>query len=105
MKSYLLDTNIISYLDDPKSPFHKPIVNRLSSLCSDDTVYISILSLYELQYSIFRSVSEMKPKLTQTIKVFIELFPIINLSAKGAEIFGNIKSMYKEKVYPLKKAG
>ncbi len=40
----------------------------------------------------------MKPKLTQTIKVFIELFPIINLSAKGAEIFGNIKSMYKEKV-------
>jgi predicted nucleic acid-binding protein len=103
MKKYLLDTNIISYLDDPKSPFQKPIVNRLSSLGGDDAVYISILSLYELQYSIFRSASEMKPKITQTINMFIERFPVLNLSAAGAEIYGNVKTMYKEKVGTGKK--
>ncbi|WP_353740390.1 type II toxin-antitoxin system VapC family toxin [Candidatus Magnetobacterium casense] len=68
MKTYLLDTNIISYLDDPRSRFHKPVVNRLSSLCSDDTVYISILSFYELQYSIFRILLKKQGKLYFPIK-------------------------------------
>ncbi|WP_420264829.1 type II toxin-antitoxin system VapC family toxin [Candidatus Magnetominusculus dajiuhuensis] len=98
MKKYLLDTNIISYLDDPQSPFQKAIVNRLSCLGSDDAVYISILSLYEFQYSIFRSAPEMKPRITQTINMFVERLPIINLSAESAQIFGNVKSMYKENI-------
>ena len=48
MKTYLLDTNIISYLTDPNSPQKDKIKERLFSLSEDDTVSVSIITLYEL---------------------------------------------------------
>ncbi|MCG6550828.1 MAG: hypothetical protein L7F77_00765 [Candidatus Magnetominusculus sp. LBB02] len=58
MRKYLLDTNIISYLDDPQSPYQKPIVNRLSSLGSDDFVlsnktsfHLKVAMVTELSFS------------------------------------------------------
>ena len=48
--TYILDTDIISYLWDIKSPHHQKIVDKLNSLNDDDTVGLSIVSLYELTY-------------------------------------------------------
>ncbi len=50
MTTYILDTDIISYLWDTKSPHHQKIVDRLNSLKDDDIVGLSILSIYELTY-------------------------------------------------------
>ncbi len=40
MRRYLLDTNIITYLEEKKSPFHMPVVSRLSKLPDENEVYI-----------------------------------------------------------------
>ncbi|MCP4353396.1 MAG: type II toxin-antitoxin system VapC family toxin, partial [Desulfobacterales bacterium] len=51
-KKYILDTNIITYLHEQSSPFHNKVKNNLSSLCDDDKVYVSVFSLYEIEYGI-----------------------------------------------------
>jgi len=50
--TYLLDTNIISYLTDPNSPHRDKIKNKLLSLSEDDIVSVSIITLYELSYGL-----------------------------------------------------
>lgn len=50
MSIYILDTDIISYLWDDKSPYHARVVERLSSLSDSDVVGISVISIYELTY-------------------------------------------------------
>jgi len=50
--TYLLDTNIISYLTDPNSPHKDKIKNKLLSLSEDDIVSVSIITLYELSYGL-----------------------------------------------------
>ena len=50
-RTYLLDTNIISYLTDPQSPYRAKVKERLFSLSEDDSVAVSILTLYELTRS------------------------------------------------------
>jgi predicted nucleic acid-binding protein len=52
MKKYLLDTDIITYLEEKDSPFHASVKSRLSSLSDVDEVYISVLTLYEMHYGI-----------------------------------------------------
>lgn len=44
---YLLDTNIVSYFADPRSPFHAAPIKRFSALAEEDAVFISVLTLYE----------------------------------------------------------
>jgi predicted nucleic acid-binding protein len=48
MTKYLLDTNIPVYLEDPDSPFHRPVKERCQQLIDEDQVYVSVLRLYEL---------------------------------------------------------
>ena len=47
---YLLDSNIISDFYDPLSVGHPQIYYRLTQLTANDRVFVSILSLYELEY-------------------------------------------------------
>ena len=51
-KHYLLDTNIISYLTDPNSPYRKSVKNHLMGLSDKDRVSVSIITLYELSYGL-----------------------------------------------------
>jgi len=48
-KKYLLDTCILSALKKPTADGHIQAVTRLNALDDDDEVYISILSIYELE--------------------------------------------------------
>ncbi len=43
MIKYILDTNIIRYLEDDNSHLHKPIIQHLSMLNNEDKVYLSVL--------------------------------------------------------------
>jgi len=52
MKKYLLDSDIITYLEEKNSPLHAPVISRLARLSDDDEVYISVLTIYEMQYGI-----------------------------------------------------
>ena len=52
MKKYLLDSDIITYLEEKDSMFHASVKSNLSRLSDDDEVYISVLALYEMHYGI-----------------------------------------------------
>ena len=104
-RTYLLDTNIISYLTDPKSPHRTVVKEKLFSLSEKDRVAVSILTLYELSYgkATFKkskkdkNQEENSDKLFQQaiefIKEYLDVFP---LSVEEIDIFGMLKAKYKE---------
>jgi predicted nucleic acid-binding protein len=96
---YLLDTNIISYLTDPQSPHRTKVKEKLFSLSEDDSVAVSILTLYELAYGLatFKESKKDDKKLFQQgiefVKEYLDIFP---LSVEEIDIFGEIKTKYKK---------
>ena len=112
-KIYLLDTNIISYLTDSKSPHRQNVKNRLFSLSEEDRVAVSIVTLYELAYGLAtfektkKDDSDRDEKLFESgiefIKEYLEIFP---LSVEEIDIFGKLKAKYKQEtgiMYPIVK--
>jgi len=102
-RTYLLDTNIISYLTDSKSPYRNAVKEKLFSLSENDRVAVSIVTLYELAYGL-ATFEESKTdknnrdeKLFESgiefIKEYLDIFP---LSVEEIDIFGKIKAKYKE---------
>ena len=89
MRRYLLDSDILSYLEQKDSHFFPSIRNRMSQLDDDDEVVVSILSLYEISYSISWGPKEDRDYLLRSISTIEEKFLVANLSRKGAEIFGS----------------
>ena len=97
MKTYLLDTNIISYLTDSNSSHKDKIKERLLSLSEDDTVSVSIITLYELSYGL-STISDSKNKVIfetgiEFIKEYLDIYP---LDINEVEIFGMLKAQYKK---------
>ena len=98
--TYLLDTNIISYLTDSKSPHRNSVKEKLFSLTEEDKVAVSIVTLYELAYGLatFEKTKKDDEKLFESgiefIKEYLDIFP---LSVEEIDIFGKIKAKYKQK--------
>jgi predicted nucleic acid-binding protein len=92
---YLLDTNIIAYLADRDSIYNQAVVNHFTQLQDDDIVAISILTLYELHYSIANA-SEISTAVTALKQQLCESLEIIPLSQTGAKIFGELKVRYRK---------
>lgn len=100
---YLLDTNIISYLTDSKSPYRQSVKDKLFSLSEEDRVAVSIVTLYELAYGLAtfektkKNDSDRDKKLFESgiefIKEYLEIFP---LSVEEIDIFGKLKAKYKQ---------
>ena len=95
IKTYILDTNIISYLYERNAPFHSPVAEKLSKLSDQDKVYISILSLYEFEYGLSFADIKIVDELQDLKKSFLELFEVLQLCAEGSPIFGEIKARYR----------
>ena len=95
MKKYILDTNIISYIeiDSVKST---AIKNRLRTLTDDDLVAVSIITLYEMIYGLNSASNPIQKesisKAIHFIKKYLHIFP---LDLKEVEIFGKLKIKYK----------
>jgi len=95
---YLLDTNIISYLADPNSPYKNKIKKKLLSLSEDDIVSVSIITLYELSYGLntFEGTSENKFIFEDGLRFIREYLDIYPLDIAEVDIFGILKAKYKE---------
>jgi predicted nucleic acid-binding protein len=93
---YLLDTNILSYLEEAASPFHAKTKASFSRLSDDHDVLIPILILYELRYSVSAAVPEKAKRLDVLVRSYLRKFPILQITEKGAEIFGDIKVKYRK---------
>jgi predicted nucleic acid-binding protein len=96
MKRYLLDSDTLSYLQQQDSPFYTSACNRMSWLDDDDEVIVSILSLYEISYGISWGPKEDRDYLMQSIASIEKRFAVANLCLTGAEIFGELKSVYRK---------
>lgn len=96
MAKYLLDTNILSYLEDPSSMFHGPVSKKLSLKSAQDKICISILSLYELHYSVACADDDLKEDILRSLHSAKTVFSVFPLCHEGAEIFGNLKKTFRE---------
>ncbi len=88
---YLLDSNIISDFYDPLSVGHPQIYYRLTQLTANDRVFVSILSLYELEYGFANTREDYKPTVRRKIQETQQDFEILPLSYQGARLFGELK--------------
>ncbi len=94
--NYLFDTNIISDLYDTSSKQHLSIIEKFKSLASSDTIAISILTLYELEYAYGNAPSDKKIILRNNINHIKANFDIASLSITSAELFGVLKKQFKD---------
>ena len=95
MSRYLLDTNIISYLQTDGKLSTK-ILNRLQSLSQEDEVSVSIIVLYELAYGQGDlSDTTQAEAVRQGIEFIKEYLMIVPLDTKEVDVFAEIKMRYK----------
>lgn len=104
MTTYLLDTNIIGYLEDFNATNHQTLINKIFSLEDSDHVCISVLSLYEYEYSIAHASPDLKEGLLKTKQTIKEIFQVLPLSVEGSEVFGYLKHTFSKHTGISKKA-
>ena len=92
---YLLDTNILSYLEEQTSPFHARTKGCFFQLSDEDEIFIPILILFELRYSVSAASPEKTQRLKDLVRSYREQFPIMPITERGSEIFGEIKAKYR----------
>lgn len=95
MTKYLLDTDTIEYLSDTSSPFHHACLSRLEDLGESDELCVSVLSLYEMEYSIAGASLELKPRLERSKQKVLKFYTILPLTTKGSEYYGEVKQRLK----------
>lgn len=95
---YLLDSDALTALGDPQNEDYKTITSFLSDLGEDAAFYISMLTVYEMEYGIAAfTTEEGKQKTRIAVESFKRNLPTINLSFEDAQIYGELKQGYKEK--------
>src|SRR3982750_850230 len=91
MLTYLLDTNIVSYLADRAPPFHQPTKRHLNELPQECEIAISILTLYELTYGFFYD-----PVHSRLLSILTEEpVRVVPLTEAAAETFAALKHAYR----------
>lgn len=91
MPTYLLDTNIVSYLADPSSAFHARVADAIRSLADDSRLVISVLTLYELAYGQARDRGR-----SRLLAIVREAgVGVLAPSEPGAEVFASLKNAYR----------
>jgi predicted nucleic acid-binding protein len=94
---YLLDTNMASYAVDQQSPYHHAVIGRLSQLAVDDTAYLSVLTLYEIEYGVVLAPADKRDKVIAAHDLLKSLFPILPITVQGSTVFGQLKANYRNK--------
>jgi len=94
-EKHLLDTNILTYLYQKSFPMHSIVKKHLQSLPHDHEVYVSVLSLYELEYGASVTQSGNIKEMFRNLKTSVRQdFPILPLPVDGSEVFGFLKAQY-----------
>jgi len=96
MRRYLLDSNTVSDFYDKSAAGHSRIANKLLSLQNGESAYLSILTLYELEYGFANAPVEKKAVVRQKLTEAQKDFDILPLSKPGATLFGILQKQLKE---------
>src|SRR3954454_8256423 len=100
MRTYLLDTNIVSYLADPSSPFHERVADAVLALPGESRLAVSLLTLYELAYGYVRDPGHSRLVAIVRKEGFVVLAP----TEAGAEVFAPLKDAYRQRAGLREKA-
>ena len=97
MAKYLLDTNIVMYLEDKTLPQYTTLQEQAALLLSNnDEVYLPLLVLHELHYWVASARPEIKERFSAVLTSIKNRFPVLPLTEKGADAFGVLKAKYKK---------
>jgi predicted nucleic acid-binding protein len=94
--NYLIDSNVISELYDTTATNHANISRKLNNLSNNDRVFVSIITLYELEYAYCNAPIEKSEIIRNDIIHVRKNFDIAALSVLSSEIFGRLKKQYKD---------
>ncbi len=94
---YLLDSDAISAVFDPKSPFFDKARTHLENLYEQDEICVSILSIYELEFSFSNAkTKDTRDKITNLINDLTELLEVLPLTLKGSVFYGKLKAGFQK---------
>ena len=93
---YLLDSNTVSDIYNPSAENHHRFIKKILALKENDDVFISVLTLYEFEYAFANSPAHKKNEIRATISQIQQDFIVLPLSPTAAEIFGDLKNLFKE---------
>lgn len=95
---YILDSDAISTLTNPESPDKETIHQLFLSLGERSVISLSILTIYEFEFSIASCTdSKKRERIQQVLTELKKQFSIINLGFEDATIYGNLKARLREK--------
>ena len=96
--NYIFDTNAVSFLfDDSTGDNHVKLYDLFSKLNDADLVCVSVVTLYELEYSLSNASVDKKEQIQHMINSMLEFFTVLPLPIDGAKIFGELKQIYKKR--------
>lgn len=94
----ILDSDFISALSNPDSKDHQTAISVINNGPEDTEIYVSILTIYEIQFGRFADVDEeRKARIVKTLYWIKESFFILNLGFEDSEIYGQLKYDFREK--------
>jgi predicted nucleic acid-binding protein len=93
---YLLDSNTVSDIYNPSAENHNRFIKKILALKENDDIFISILTLYEFEYAFANAPTQKKNEIRATIWQMQQDFIVLPLSPTAAEIFGDLKKLFKE---------
>jgi predicted nucleic acid-binding protein len=89
---YLLDTDSLTEFYEPASSGYLSITDRVASLPNRDLVFVSILSVYELEYGYANATDDLKPVIRKRISTAQKDFVFLSLLPEAARVFGSLKA-------------
>jgi predicted nucleic acid-binding protein len=93
---YLLDSDIVNILYNKENVHNEKALHSLESMGEDDSFCISVLTLYELHFSLenMRRDSSKKEFVKNSISKIERMVPTVTITNDGARIYGRLKSRY-----------
>lgn len=96
MTKYIFDTNITSIIGKNEQVSYD-LLDKLSNLPDEDSISISVLTLYESNYGLKNSNNEeQKQEIRNNIDFIQKYFDVIPLDLKEMEIYADLKVAYKK---------
>jgi predicted nucleic acid-binding protein len=97
-KSFLLDTDILSYAGDDKSPFYIPIIHNLNRLSKRDKIYLSDLSVYEYKAGLYLLDTKERGRILNGFNEIMQYINILPLNPdKGGKVFSEIRAEFQKR--------
>ncbi|HIE02102.1 MAG TPA: hypothetical protein EYP59_17765 [Thiotrichaceae bacterium] len=98
-KYFLLDTDIVSYAGDDRSPYYTSVIQNLKKLSPKDQLYLSDLSIYEYKAGLYLLADQERRRILKGFNEIMQYLNILPLNPdKGGTIFGEIRSEYQKRI-------